>query len=106
MQAFTEDIPFSGLLDMEVILEVAVHGKHPERPAGQAAGVRGLSDDVWNVMKLCWTRQPALRPKIGLVHDIFSNIADQQEDDRCGISAIGSPEYVQNPVSRLGFVLL
>lgn len=52
--------PFSNISrDIAVMREID-HGKIPERPGR----VVGLNDDVWALMRKCWTKKPEARPSI------------------------------------------
>ena len=71
-------MPFFGLHDGAVIMEVAVHDKRPPWP-GPSAVARGLTGDIWSVMQLCWKTIPTDRPYMPLVVSHLE-IADLNRD--------------------------
>ena len=57
-------VPFSVYGDGFVLLKV-IEGEHPGRPQGPE-GV-WFTDELWEMLKLCWSHQPKNRPTIGVV---------------------------------------
>ena len=51
--------PFAGHRDPEIVLMV-VGGKRPERPQGDAGEL--FTDEIWNMLELCWKQRPSDRP--------------------------------------------
>jgi len=62
LELFTGKVPFSGLPDPAIPLEVSVNAYRPPRP-GLEALARGLTDTIWSLMEHCWRQKPYLRPK-------------------------------------------
>jgi len=67
LEIYTEEVPFPRLRDGQVILEVAVRRRRPERPSSedhhhQLLPHRRLSDTLWMVMQECWQHHPLDRP--------------------------------------------
>ncbi len=60
-QIFTGEIPWAGLRDGQVIVEVLINKNRPSRPP-EPAMQRGLDDEMWNLMTACWRTQPRERP--------------------------------------------
>lgn len=48
--------------DVAVLREID-RGKLPERP-GRLATAQGLTDEMWTLVKKCWSKNPELRPSI------------------------------------------
>jgi hypothetical protein len=65
--------PFYQYTDFAVVGKV-VKGERPERPQG-LEGVVGFTDDVWEVLGLCWTPRPLDRPSIEDVLKRLENAA-------------------------------
>lgn len=57
--------PFNNISRDIVVMREIDHGKTPERPGR----VVGLTDDVWALMRKCWTKKPDARPSIKEVKD-------------------------------------
>jgi son of sevenless len=63
IEIFTEDVPFSDIMNEMLIPVVIYKGLLPTRPENRAS-VRGLSDAMWNLMNRCWQRDPTSRPSM------------------------------------------
>jgi len=53
--------PFSTHRDPEVVFMV-IGGERPERPQGEAGEL--FTDEIWEVLELCWKQQPNDRPNL------------------------------------------
>ena len=64
LEVLSSQVPFTCLKDPTVMRKV-LEGEHPGRPQG----VEGVSftDDLWEMLKLCWSTQPGDRPSIETV---------------------------------------
>jgi len=63
LEFYTEEPPFPRLRDGQVILEVAVRKRRPERPSFEdQLPHRRLSDALWMLMQECWQHDPSDRP--------------------------------------------
>ncbi|KAH9475505.1 Serine/threonine/tyrosine-protein kinase HT1 [Psilocybe cubensis] len=64
LQTITGRIPYENiLLDVQVLMEV-MKGRTPARPPEAL-----LSDELWNLILSCWTKEPAARPEIGQLRE-------------------------------------
>jgi len=63
-EVLSGQVPFVLLLDLVVMWKV-VDGEHPARPEG----MKGMwfTDNIWEMMKLCWITRPENRPNITAV---------------------------------------
>jgi hypothetical protein len=41
---------------------VALEGRRPARPSDDLCHIRGLDDDIWNIIEICWAQEPSHRP--------------------------------------------
>ncbi|KLO08915.1 kinase-like protein [Schizopora paradoxa] len=65
LEIYTEEPPFPRLRDGQVILEVAVNRKRPERPTFEDhLPHRRLSDGLWMLMQECWQHYASDRPSM------------------------------------------
>lgn len=63
LELMTGEQPFSNIpRDINVLYDLA-KGKLPERP-GPSATLRGLSDELWMLMRQCWHKKPESRPSM------------------------------------------
>lgn len=66
LELMTGAKPFAYLpRDLMVIRELD-QGRLPERP-GHEVTQRGLSNDLWNLLRKCWSKKPDSRPSITTV---------------------------------------
>ncbi|KAG5717581.1 Light-sensor Protein kinase [Termitomyces sp. T112] len=65
-EMFTGERPFSKVKPVALITRI-MRGQHPEKPRGEMYEERGLTDDVWSLMKRCWNRLPDDRPTIAQI---------------------------------------
>jgi len=66
LELMTGEQPFSELpRDINVTMKLA-KGKLPSRP-GAIATARGLNDELWALMRQCWSRKPESRPSMAVV---------------------------------------
>ncbi|KDQ09418.1 hypothetical protein BOTBODRAFT_36998 [Botryobasidium botryosum FD-172 SS1] len=72
LELFTGQIPFFYLSDNTLsIFELVRHGQFPERPLDKDVIAKGLDDNMWELMKRCWSVEPKQRPSAaGLLHHL------------------------------------
>ncbi|KLO08214.1 kinase-like protein, partial [Schizopora paradoxa] len=63
LELFTEQVPFYDLAPLALPFEVAVNGLEPSWP-GPDAEARGMTPDIWNLMRSCWKRDPSSRSEV------------------------------------------
>jgi len=61
LEIFSGKAPFDGVSDSEVVGKVR-SGERPNRPAGSKK--LGLSDALWETIRICWNGSPELRPGV------------------------------------------
>jgi hypothetical protein len=66
---------------MRVILGV-VQGKRPTRPYDRLSWMRGLANDVWDLVEACWSRSPELRPTATQVAERVRAVPNHLVDKR------------------------
>lgn len=64
LEILTGEHPWMGLKDKEVSNELhsGKVGKHPKRPDSRIVTTRGLSAEMWDLMRKCWSTDPTERP--------------------------------------------
>ena len=77
IKLFTSRLPFHHLRhDSAVILTITKHGLPPRENSPE------IKDDVWSVLKRCWTQEPQARPSmasLALFFDLTNALATQNE---------------------------
>ncbi|KAH9483782.1 Serine/threonine-protein kinase STY17 [Psilocybe cubensis] len=63
LELLSGDVPYSSITRDIAVLRELDNGKLPEHP-GRDKALQGLSDEMWELMKTCWTKRPQSRPSI------------------------------------------
>ncbi|KZP01523.1 hypothetical protein CALVIDRAFT_9610 [Calocera viscosa TUFC12733] len=77
-EIFTLTLPYHELTQMDVPRAI-VSGDRPPHP-GDAAVQLGLTDDMWNFMRKCWSEQPHDRPDLAILSDDSDESKSDNED--------------------------
>jgi hypothetical protein len=71
LECYTEDVPFSNITrDAKVVHTKIIKKQLPPRPK-EEDGKDTISDDLWGLMKHCWSLNPVQRPTMEKVHIFF-----------------------------------
>lgn len=81
LKMFSGCIPFYGKREPQVIYAIG-YGKRPDRPSGQCARTRGLTDPVWDIIIKCWEQQPSLRLSAAQAAQQLRDLPNRPVDDR------------------------
>lgn len=57
--------PFASRQKQELACEVALEGKRPPRPNNSES--LGITDEIWELLELCWAEDASSRPKVSHV---------------------------------------
>ncbi|KDQ10445.1 hypothetical protein BOTBODRAFT_89915, partial [Botryobasidium botryosum FD-172 SS1] len=70
LELFTGRVPFSYLADTTLsIFKMVLDGQFPDRPLDKDVVAKGLDDNMWELMKRCWSVDPRRRPTTGVILD-------------------------------------
>jgi Protein tyrosine and serine/threonine kinase len=73
VEIFTEDVPFSDVMN-ETFIPVIIHkGLLPTRPEDNATA-RGLSDAMWDLMNQCWQHDSTSRPSMTIIREAIEKM--------------------------------
>lgn len=87
-QIYTEEPPFPKLRDGQVILEVAVNRKRPERPVFEDhLPHRRISDGLWMLMQECWQHYASDRPSMESALMWLESLQSSNADGRASVAA-------------------
>lgn len=79
---FSGEVPFSKTPnDVQVILSV-MRGKRPARPTHALSRTRGFSDELWDLIQMCWAQDPTQRPGAEDVVGRLRALPNLQNDQR------------------------
>jgi len=91
------EVPFSMYGDGFVLLKV-IEGERPGRPQG-AEGA-WFTDELWEMLELCWSRQPKNRPTIEVVLEhlerastTWQPLPPRTDDDVVTVTLTGGESY-------------
>ena len=57
-------------------------GKRPSRPLDEVSRIRGLNNEIWNIIEACWTQDPNARPSATEVVERLRNLPNLPADNR------------------------
>jgi len=81
-EIFSGELPFHEMpRDYSVILAV-MQGKRPRRQSHDLCRIRGLNNDMWNLIELCWTDRPSDRPAASRIVELLCALPDRPVDQR------------------------
>ena len=83
-----------------------LQGKRPERPSHDLSRIRGLSDDVWNIIVTCWAQDPTQRYTVEQVLEQLqasNQPVDQRPPDDFSVNPLSQTMYrhIDHPFSAL-----
>src|ERR1700679_1894916 len=79
---FSGEIPFyEDASDMRVILGL-INGTRPARPEGDSCRIRGLTNELWDLVETCWTEDPTQRPTATQVVEHLRALPNESVDER------------------------
>ncbi|KAJ7937244.1 kinase-like domain-containing protein [Mycena leptocephala] len=71
LEMFTHEQPYNNIKHTTEVVIRSAKGEQPPRPTDHKALKRGLNDDVWMLLGLCWVTEPTQRPTIQQVLGMF-----------------------------------
>jgi len=76
LECFTEKIPFHEHSRDAAVIHARISRKQlPLRPDGHNERNR-VSDDLWSLMKRCWSIKPGERPNMEQIRSFFNSMCD------------------------------
>ncbi|KAJ7100527.1 kinase-like domain-containing protein [Mycena epipterygia] len=98
-EMFTGNHPFHDI-KMDFMVYLAVQkGERPSRPPHDFYPTRGLNDDIWHMIQICWASEPSERPHAGDVVEKLRSLVqslDERQLDNFNVSF--SSEILHNSV--------
>ena len=64
-QVLTGAPPFAGQQGPELACQITLGGKRPPRPNSSES--LGITDEVWDLLEMCWTKDASSRPEVNHV---------------------------------------
>jgi hypothetical protein len=81
-QMFSGNYPFPKILDDVRIVPQVKQGKRPSRPPHHPSQIRGLNNDIWDLIEACWNQDPELRPAASRIVERLRTLPDCPFDKR------------------------
>lgn len=66
-QMFSGQLPFHDLRTDAPVIFAVLAGKRPTYPSHDLGRVRGLDEEIWKLIELCWAEKPEERPTAGQI---------------------------------------
>jgi len=79
---FSGDWPFHDVGNEFQIMFAVQSGKRPLRPSHDLSRIRGLNDEIWHLIEMCWNQEPSQRPTSDQVLKLLKALPDQSADQR------------------------
>lgn len=73
LELMTAEQPYSNIARDVAVLRELDKGKTPDRP-GRLVTSRGLSDELWLLMRKCWNKKPQSRPTIATIRSKLGDL--------------------------------
>ncbi|KAF8178966.1 kinase-like domain-containing protein [Mycena galopus ATCC 62051] len=64
LEIFTHEQPYNNIKNTTEVVIRSAKGEHPPQPTDPKVVRRGLDDQMWALLSLCWITDPSLRPTI------------------------------------------
>ncbi|KAF7370027.1 TKL/TKL-ccin protein kinase [Mycena sanguinolenta] len=71
LELFTHKQPYNEIKHTTEVVIRAAKGELPARPTDPKVLRRGLDDDLWNLLTLCWATEPTMRLTVQQVLELF-----------------------------------
>jgi hypothetical protein len=81
-QMFSGQFPFPDILQDWLVVSAVKEGTRPPRPAHVLSLTRGLTDDIWHLIKTCWSQDPSKRPGASQIVDRLRGLPNRPADTR------------------------
>jgi hypothetical protein len=56
-----------------------MNGDRPQRPLDDRSRVRGLNDEIWNIIQTCWAQEPNDRLTAGHIVERLSSLSSRTD---------------------------
>ena len=93
-EVLSGQVPFPGLKGTAVVCKV-IEGERPGRPRGRQAA--WFSDDLWEMLELCWKPQPCDRPDLDAILKSLERITQPSRPPSPSFSPSPSPSPTPIP---------
>ncbi|KIM79496.1 hypothetical protein PILCRDRAFT_823402 [Piloderma croceum F 1598] len=60
-ELFSGKLPFHNISKDSGIMCAVLKGKRPPRPSDDRSRIRGLNNEIWNIIETCWAKKPGRR---------------------------------------------
>ncbi|KAJ6516091.1 kinase-like domain-containing protein [Mycena sanguinolenta] len=71
LELFTHEQPYNNIKHTTEVVIRSAKGEHPPKPTDPKVMRRGLDDNMWKLLSLCWVTEPNKRPTIQQVLELF-----------------------------------
>jgi serine/threonine protein kinase len=84
LEVFTGKSPYHYRRNDTVVIMAIIRGERPVKPSAEEIGRsgKGISDDLWALLQLCWSASPKKRPTARGV-ELYLTLARRMENAEC-----------------------
>jgi len=87
LEISTGEIPWETVRSNFRVTTFISRGRAPPRPEGEIAS-RELDDDLWELIRICWRRDPSQRPNITFVQTGLRSIRQRRSSPIPGVPVL------------------
>jgi hypothetical protein len=81
-QMFSGQFPFPDIFHDCLVVPAVKEGRRPLRPAHDLSQTRGLTDDIWHLIKTCWSQDSSERPEASQIVSHLRSLPSRPADTR------------------------
>jgi hypothetical protein len=79
---FSGKFPFHDIANDFQVMFAVQQGRRPSRPSHDLGRVRGLNDEMWNLIEACWTSEPSERLSASRIVEKLRTLPNRPVDQR------------------------
>ena len=79
-EVLTGQVPFAPLKDL-IVIQMVIKGEHPQRLEGEEGA--WFTDDLWEMLNMCWEAQPRSRPSVEIVFTSLQRASEAWKLSHC-----------------------
>ncbi|KAF8207497.1 kinase-like protein [Mycena galopus ATCC 62051] len=87
LEIFTHEQPYNNIKNTTEVVIRSAKGERPLRPTNANVTKRGLDNEMWALLHLCWDPEPNQRPTIQKVLELFPQKTELETEERIQLSS-------------------
>jgi hypothetical protein len=82
-QLFSGKLPFHNMQKDFRVMSAVTKGDRPLRPSDDRCRVRGLNDEIWDIIETCWAQDPNDRLSTGQIVECLGSLSIYTDGRPC-----------------------